>query len=167
MNKLWYIQETECYSALKRYELSRLEETWKKFKCILQREGSQLEKSECYTITTVWYSGKVKSMEAIKRSETVRVVVGEGWGTKEQKKYRVFLRQWDNSMWYCGYTSLCCCCCVASVVSDSVRPPRRQPTRLRRPWDSPGKNTGVGFRFLLQRMTVKSEKEVAQFHASL
>ena len=39
----------------------------------------------------------------------------------------------------------CCCCCEgASVVSDSVRPHRRQPTRLPRPWDSPGKNTGVG-----------------------
>ena len=37
-----------------------------------------------------------------------------------------------------------------SVVSDSVRPHRRQPTSLRRPWDSPGKNTGVGCHFLLQ-----------------
>ena len=37
-----------------------------------------------------------------------------------------------------------CCCCVASVVSASVRPHRQQPTRLPRPWDSPGKNTGVG-----------------------
>ena len=53
MNKLWYIQETEYYSALKRYELSRLEETWRKLKRILQREGSQLEKSECYMITTI------------------------------------------------------------------------------------------------------------------
>ena len=34
-----------------------------------------------------------------------------------------------------------CCCCVASVVSDSVRPHRWQPTRLRHSWDSPGKNT--------------------------
>ena len=56
----------------------------------------------------------------------------------------------------------CCCCCVASVVSDSVRPHRRQPTRLRRPWDSPGKNTAVGCHFLLQCMKVKSESEVAQ-----
>ena len=32
----------------------------------------------------------------------------------------------------------------ASVVCNSVRPHRRQPTRLRRPWDSQGKNTGVG-----------------------
>ena len=37
-----------------------------------------------------------------------------------------------------------CCCQVASIVSDPVRPHRRQPTRLPRPWDSPGKNTGVG-----------------------
>ena len=51
---------------------------------------------------------------------------------------------------------------AASVVSDSVRPHRRQPTRLPRPWDSPGKNTGGGCRFLLQCMKVKSESEVAQ-----
>ena len=38
-----------------------------------------------------------------------------------------------------------------SVVSDSVRPHRRQPTKLRRPWDSPGKNTGVGCHCLLRR----------------
>ena len=56
----------------------------------------------------------------------------------------------------------CCCCCVASVVSDSVRPHRRQPTRLPHPWDSPGKNTGVGCHCLLQCMKVKSESEVAQ-----
>ena len=53
------------------------------------------------------------------------------------------------------------------VVSDSVRPHRRQPTRLPRPWDSPGKNTGVGCQFLLQCMKVKSESEVAQSCLSL
>ena len=47
-------------------------------------------------------------------------------------------------------------------MSDSVRPHRRQPTRLPRPWDSPGKNTGVGCHFLLQCMKVKSESKVAQ-----
>ena len=47
-------------------------------------------------------------------------------------------------------------------MSDSVRPHRRQPTRLRHPWDSPSKNTGVGCHFLLQCMKVKSESEVAQ-----
>ena len=44
----------------------------------------------------------------------------------------------------------------------TVRPHRRQPTRLPRPWDPPGKNTGVGCHFLLRCMKVKSESEVAQ-----
>ena len=43
-----------------------------------------------------------------------------------------------------------------------MRPHRWQPTRLARPWDSPGKNSGVGCHFLLQCMKVKSESEVAQ-----
>ena len=47
-------------------------------------------------------------------------------------------------------------------MSDSVRPHRRQPTRLPHPWDSPGKNTGVGCHFLLHCMKVKSKSEVAQ-----
>ena len=63
--------------------------------------------------------------------------------------------------------SCCCCCQVASVVSDSVWPHRRQPTRLPRPWDSPGKNTGAGCHFLLQYMKVKSESEVAQSCSTL
>ena len=51
---------------------------------------------------------------------------------------------------------------VTSVVSDSVRPRRWQPSRLLCPWDSPGKNTGVGCHFLPQCMKVKSESEDAQ-----
>ena len=47
-------------------------------------------------------------------------------------------------------------------MSNSVRPHRWQPTRLPHPWDSPGKNTGVGCHFLLQCVKVKSESEVAQ-----
>ena len=47
-------------------------------------------------------------------------------------------------------------------MSDSLRPHRRQPTRLPCPRDSPGKNTGVGCHFLLQCMKVKSESEVTQ-----
>ena len=43
-----------------------------------------------------------------------------------------------------------------------MRPHRRQPTRHPRPWDSPGKNTGMGCHFLLQCMKVKSESEIAQ-----
>ena len=47
-------------------------------------------------------------------------------------------------------------------MSNSVRSQKRQPTRLPRPWDSPGKTTGVGCHVLLQCMKVKSESEVAQ-----
>ena len=50
---------------------------------------------------------------------------------------------------------------------DSVRPHRWQPTRLPHPWDSPGKNTGVGYHFLLQCMKVKSESEVTQSRPTL
>ena len=52
-------------------------------------------------------------------------------------------------------------------MSESVQPHRRQPTRLPRPWDSPGKNTGVGCHFLLQCMQVKSQSEVAQLCPTL
>ena len=48
-----------------------------------------------------------------------------------------------------------------------MRPHRRQPSRLPHPWDSPGKNTGVGCHCLLQCMKVKSESEVAQSCPSL
>ena len=52
-------------------------------------------------------------------------------------------------------------------MSDSVRPQRRQPTKLPSPWDSPGKNTGVGCHFFLQCLKVKSESEVAQLCPTL
>ena len=52
-------------------------------------------------------------------------------------------------------------------MSDSVRPHRRQTTRLPHPWDSPGKNAGVGCHFLLQCMKVKSESEAAQSYPTL
>ena len=47
-------------------------------------------------------------------------------------------------------------------MSDSVQPHRRQTTMLLRPWDSPGKNAGVGCHFLIQCMKVKSESDVTQ-----
>ena len=57
---------------------------------------------------------------------------------------------------------------AAAAVAKSIqscptlRAHRRQPSRLPCPWDSPGKNTGVGCYFLLQCMKKKSESEVAQ-----
>ena len=47
-------------------------------------------------------------------------------------------------------------------MSNSVQPHRWKPPRLPRPWDPPGKNTGVGCHFLLQCMKVENESEVAQ-----
>ena len=73
----------------------------------------------------------------------------------------------STAFFLCTLTPCCCCCQVTSVVSDSVRPHRRQPTRLPRPWDSPGKNTGVGCHFLLQCMKVKSGSEVVQLCPTL
>ena len=52
-------------------------------------------------------------------------------------------------------------------MSDSVRPHRWQPSRLPRPWDSPGRNTGVGCHLLLQCRKVKRESKVAQLCPTL
>ena len=52
-------------------------------------------------------------------------------------------------------------------MSISVRPHRQQPTRLPNPWDSPGKNTGMGCHFLFQCMKVKTEREIAQLCPTL
>ena len=57
---------------------------------------------------------------------------------------------------------LCISLIYGHIYIFSVRPHRRQPTRLPSPWDSPSKNTGVGCHFLLQCMKVKSENEVIQ-----
>ena len=77
--------------------------------------------------------------------------VGSWFSPGGQKFFR------DN--WFKG---LYAACQVASVVSDSVRPHGLQPNRLLCPWDSPGKNTGVGCHFPLQCMKVESESEVTQ-----
>ena len=69
----------------------------------------------------------------------------------------VYWKSYFLPSWAC-----CCSAAVTSVVSNSVWPHRWQPTRLPHPWNSPGKNTGVGCHFLLQNMKVKSESEVAQ-----
>ena len=69
----------------------------------------------------------------------------------------------DYSPWGCkSVRQLSKLLLLSPVMSDSVWPHRRQPTRLLCPWDSPGKNTGVGCHFLLQCMKVKTESEVAQ-----
>jgi len=94
-----------------------------------------------------------KLLEAVKDSRAWRAIV------HGVAKSRTWLSNWTAAN---QSFNVCCCRQVASVVSYSVRPHRWQPTRLPRPWDSPGKNTGVGCHFLLQCMELKSESEVAQ-----
>ena len=68
----------------------------------------------------------------------------------------------DISNNYQSYNGLLLLLLSGLAVSDSMQPHRQQPTRLPCLRDSPGKNTGVGCHFLLQRMQVKSQSEVAQ-----
>ena len=77
-------------------------------------------------------------------------------------------QQTFNQVYCYGLSRKTQCSHAAAAAAKSLqscptlRPQRWQPTRLPCPWDSPGKNTGVGCHFLLQCMRVKSENEVAQ-----
>ena len=65
---------------------------------------------------------------------------------------------WSKDLLICVgvYDAAAAAAAESLLVSDCVRPHRQQPTRLLCPWDSPGKNTGVGCHFLLQCVKVKS-----------
>ena len=98
--------------------------------------------------------------DKLPRSVGTQYATGDQWRKNKetepkQKQHPVVDMTGDGSQ----FSSVQFSC---SVVSNSVRPHRRRPTRLPRPWESPGKNTGVGCHFLLQCMKVKSESEVAQ-----
>ena len=84
-----------------------------------------------------------------------------------EKRVHGFGFPWFSDLSELRFVMTLAAAAVTSVVSDSVRPHRRQATRLHRPWDSPGKNTGVGCHFLLQSMKMKSESEVTQSCPSL
>ena len=56
----------------------------------------------------------------------------------------------------------CCCCCCRFSCVQLCATPEMAAHQAPCPWNSPGKNTGVGCHFLLQCMKVKSEREVAQ-----
>ena len=72
-----------------------------------------------------------------------------------QVKCRVVVTSWEKA-------KRCDAAAKSLQSCPTLRPHRPQPTRLPRPWDSPGKNTGVGCHFFLQYTKVKSESEVAQ-----
>ena len=80
----------------------------------------------------------------------------------KRESYLLLRAQWIRLLLLSRFSRVRLC-----VTPETVRPQRRQPTRLPRPWDSPGKNTGVACHFLLQCMKVKSESEVAQLCPTL
>ena len=74
-----------------------------------------------------------------------------------RKPHPLFVTWWlplhtENQHWHI-YIVHVCVCKVTSAVSNSVQPYGLQPARLLCPWDSPGKNTGVGCRALLRGIT--------------
>ena len=72
----------------------------------------------------------------------------KGRGTKDQIANIRWITEKEREF----QRNICCCYCyVTSVVPDSVWSHRRHPTRLHHPWDSPGKNIGVGCHCLPQR----------------
>ena len=91
MNKLWSIQTMEYESVLKRNELSSHEKTWRNIKCILLSERSQSAKATHCIISTMWHSGRDKTMETVKRS------VLAGGGQQGQVEPRG-----NPSAWHCS-----------------------------------------------------------------
>ena len=92
----------------------------------------------------------------------VQVGFRKGRGTRDQiANIRWIIekaKEFQKNIYFCfiDYAKAFDCVKVTQLCL-TLRPHRRQPTRLPRPWDSPGKNTGVGCRFLLQCMKVTSE----------
>ena len=64
--------------------------------------------------------------------------------------------------WALGSITMNKASAAAAKLLQSSLSPRQQPTSLARPWDSPGKKTGMGCNFFLQCVKVKNESEVTQ-----
>ena len=112
----------------------------------MKEETSKYEKS--WRKITVEGNKRVKATFIWKKIK----LINDTWRIEKTRIIYIYI----NMKIQCSY-----CCEVASVVSDSVWP-HMVACQAFHPWDSPGKNTGVGCHFLLQCMKVRSESEVAQ-----
>ena len=110
-------------------------------KAVFKISGSQLMKDKKSGVMTIKCNVKSLNMLEWRKKKTHQ----DNWGN------RTLDRRLDNSI---AAKSLQSCL--------TLQPHRRQPTRLPRSWDYPGKDTGVGCHYLLQCMKVKSESEVFQ-----
>ena len=100
MDKLWYIQTMEYHSVLKRNELPSHEKTWRKRKCMLQRERSQSQKAAYCMIPTMWHSGKGET-------SVCQGSHGEYWTGRAQKIFRAV--KYSTCYYNDGYISLYFC----------------------------------------------------------
>ena len=112
------------------------------------------EESRLAQQASIWMSS-LRENSFFKEKNPKRFVFSFFLFSLELFNFEIITKLWKN---YKNSTAA-----AASLQScPTLWPHRRQPTRLPRPWDSPGKNTGVGCHFLLQCMKVKSQSEVAQ-----
>ena len=77
INKLWYIQTMEYYSVAKRNEISSHKKAWRNLKCILLSERGQSQKAMYCMILRIWYSGKGKTIDTVKRAAVTKFLVGK------------------------------------------------------------------------------------------
>ena len=112
---------------------------------------------------TCWESEKQKF-------EFIKLLLKENENNCNYFQVRKWVNNWKNWLKCSLVTaspksySKCAAAAAAKLLQSwpALRPHRRQPTRLPRPWDSPSKNTGVGCHFLLQCRKVKSESKGAE-----
>ena len=109
-----------------------------KFECRPHESRAMTLISQVF-LKIIWNAGRKRRQEG---QTQVWVPISSKWtGLLEGRKYVLLISLPQH---------LARACEVALVVSDSVQPHGLQPTRLLCPWDSPGKNTGVGCHALLQ-----------------
>ena len=87
MDKLWYIQKMEYFSALRRNDLSSHEKIMRNLKSTLLGERNQSEKTTYYMIPTIWHLKRQNYGDSIRISGRQRWEGKEGWVTRAQRNF--------------------------------------------------------------------------------